>query len=179
MIGFTFRGKHSSEFNIGCKSIDRTAIPERRRLEMVIPRRSGTRELPSDIYDKRTIEIEIGALFEEDFENFRLRIRELAYWLSGTGELTFDDEKDKSYQASVYDFVGLEQIQVQPKGLFNISFDCQPFAMSEPKTIAIQNGVNLIDYKGTVKSPTKILIENTSTTSAVNITVKAIKSRMR
>ena len=177
MIGFTFRGRHSSTFNIGCKSIDRTALPERRRREITIPRRSGTKELPSDIYEKRKIQVEIAALFEENFEDFRLKIRELAYWLSGTGELIFDDEKDKSYIASVYDFVSLEQIQVQPKGIFKLDFDCQPFAMSEPKVINIQNGSNIIEYLGTTKTPTKIILSNKSATRAVNINLTIVKRR--
>lgn len=179
MIGFTFRGRHSSEFNIGCRSIDRSAIPERRRYELVIPHRSGTREIPSDVYDKRKISVEIAAVFEETFEEFRIKIRELAYWLSGTGELSFDDEPDKKYTASLYDAIPLQQILLQPKAVVEITFDCQPFAFSDVISLPIKMGKNEIDYKGTAKTPTKIILRNTSNSSAENISITVTKRRRK
>lgn len=179
MIGFTFRGRHSSEFNIGCRSIDRSAIPERRKYELVIPHRSGTREIPSDVYDKRKISVEIAAVFEETFEEFRIKIRELAYWLSGTGELSFDDEPDKKYTASLYDAIPLQQILLQPKAVVEITFDCQPFAFSDVISLPIKMGKNEIDYKGTAKTPTKIILRNTSDSSAENISITVTKRRRK
>lgn len=179
MIGFTFRGRHSSEFNIGCRSIDRSAIPERRKYELIIPHRSGTREIPSDVYDKRNISVEVAAVFEESFEEFRLKIRELAYWLSGTGELFFDDEPDKKYTASLYDAIPLQQILLQPKAVVEITFDCQPFAFSDVISLPIKMGENEIDYKGTAKTPTKIILRNTSNSSAANISITVTKRRRK
>lgn len=179
MIGFTFRGRHSSEFNVGCRSIDRSAIPARRKYELVIPHRSGTREISSDIYDKRKISVEVAAVFEESFEEFRLKIRELAYWLSGTGELFFDDEPDKKYTASLYDAIPLQQILLQPKAVVEITFDCQPFAFSDVISLPIKKGKNEITYKGTAKTPTKIILRNTSNYSAVNISISITKRRKK
>ena len=110
MIGFIFKGRHSSEFNIGFKSVDRTAIPERRKKEFTILGRSGTLELESTEYEKRYITAVIGVMYIDKFNDLRTKIRDLAGWLSGSGLLIFDDEPDKAYEASVYSAVGVEQL---------------------------------------------------------------------
>lgn len=130
MIGFKFKGRHSSEFNIGFHSVDRTAIPERRKKEFTILGRSGTLELDSTEYEKRFITGKVGVMYIDSFPDLRHKIRDVAGWLSGSGPLIFDDEPEKAYEASVYSAVGIDQLLLQPRGVMEIEFECQPFATS-------------------------------------------------
>lgn len=173
MIGFTFRGRHSSEFNIGFRSIDRTAIPERRKKEFKVMGRSGTLELESGEYEKRSISGVLGVMYTENFNGLRLQVRELAYWLSGSGLLIFDDEPDKAYEASVYDAVGIEQLKLQPKATMKIEFECQPFAISKDLKQEIkQGGTNQtirINNKGNTKTCGTFIIKNTGNEKITSI----------
>lgn len=173
MIGFNFNGKHSSTFNIGMKSIDRTAIPERRRKEFEILGRSGTLELESTEYNKRIIQCQIGVVKTATHEELRSKIRELAGWLSGSGLLIFDDEPDRAYEASVYSAVGIEQLLLQPKGIIEIEFECQPFALSRELNRVLKDGGQnteiIIKNVGNVKTCGSIIIKNTGTTNIRNI----------
>lgn len=175
MIGFTFKGKHSSEFNIGFRSIDRTAIPERRKREFTILGRSGTLELESTEYEKRYITAVIGVMDIRKFYELRLKIRDLAGWLSGSGLLIFDDEKDKAYEASVYSAVGIDQLALQPKGIMNIEFECQSFAVSKDLNRVLENGTRttsvIVKNKGNVKTCGNFIIKNTGTRNITNIRI--------
>lgn len=173
MIGFTFKGRHSSEFNIGFKSDDRTAIPERRKKEFTILGRSGTLELESTEYEKRYITGTIGIMYVDRFEELRNKVRDLAGWLSGTGLLIFDDEPYKSYEASIYSAVGIEQLSLQPRGILDIEFECQPFALSTDLNRVLKDGSNTttvtIENKGNIQTCGTIIIKNTGTRNITNI----------
>ncbi|MGI5949111.1 distal tail protein Dit [Peptoniphilus sp.] len=173
MIGFTFKGKHSSEFNVGFKSVDRTVIPERRKKEFTILGKSGTLELESTEYEKRYITGIIGVMYIEQFEELRLKIRDLAGWLSGSGLLIFDDEPDKAYEASVYSAVGIDQLALQPRGTLDIEFECQPFAVSRELNRILKDGQSTtkvnVENKGNVKTCGTFIIKNTGTSDITSI----------
>lgn len=175
MIGFTFKGKHSSEFNIGFKSVDRTVIPERRKKEFTILGRSGTLELESTEYEKRYITGAIGVMYISKFEELRLKIRDLAGWLSGSGLLIFDDEPDKAYEASVYSAVGIEQLMLQPRGTLDIEFECQSFAVSKDLNRILKDGKRItsvtVPNLGNVKTCGTFIIKNTGTSDITNIRI--------
>jgi len=105
-------------------------IPELRRNEFTIPGRHGTLDFGLNTYEKRPIQVRIGLLKNADWKALRTKAREMASWLSGKGMLIFDDEPDKGYEAAVYSYVGIEQIELLPAGLFEVVFECQPFAES-------------------------------------------------
>lgn len=175
MIGFTFKGKHSSEFNIGFKSVDRTVIPERRKKEFTILGKSGTLELESTEYEKRYITCTIGVMYISKFEELRLKIRDLAGWLSGSGLLIFDDEPDKAYEASVYSAVGIEQLMLQPRGTLDIEFECQSFAVSKDLNRILKDGKRItsvtVPNLGNVKTCGTFIIKNTGTSDITNIRI--------
>lgn len=180
MIGFRFNGKHSSEFNIGFKSEDRTAIPERRKKEFTILGRSGTLELESKEYEKRYITGTLGVMYIDKFEELRDKIRDLAGWLSGSGLLIFDDEPHKAYEASVYSPVGVEQLLLQPKATLDIEFECQPFAVSTDTNRILGKGhtskeITIVN-KGNVDTCGLLIIKNTGTVpiQKIRITRKVV-----
>lgn len=178
MIGFTFRSIHSSFFKIGAKSIDRSVIPARRKNEFVIPGRHGTIEFGNNTYETRPIAIEIGLVDNISFNDLRDSARKIARWLSGNGLLVFDDEPDKAYQASVYNYVGIEQIQSIPAGRLNIVFECQPFAESlEYRQVNIPNITVKpcevpLNVNGTIETCCIITIKNTGITNVNDISIR-------
>lgn len=177
MIGFTFRNIHSSSFKIGARSIDRSVIPARRKNEFVIPGRHGTIDFGNNTYETRPISIEVGLVKNSNFNELRDNARDIARWLSGNGLLIFDDEPDKAYQASLFEYVGIEQVQSIPAGRLNVVFECQPFAESlEYKQVNIP-GITQKPYEipvnvnGTSETCPIITIKNTGTTNINNITI--------
>lgn len=178
MIGFTFRNIHSSTFDIGVKSDDRSLIPELRRNVFVIPGRHGTIDFGLNTYEIRPISMRIGLVKNANWNELRLNARDIARWLSGKGMLIFDDEPDKAYQASVYGYVGIEQIELLPMGTLGVVFECQPFAESLeyrqvniPGTTSKPYEVSL-DVKGTSETCCIITIKNIGATDIKNITIR-------
>lgn len=176
MIGFKFRNIHSSEFDIGVKSDDRSLIPELRKNEFVIPGRHGTIDFGLNTYEKRQIKMQIGLMKNANWEALRQKARDIAKWLSGKGMLIFDDEQDKAYQASVYGYVGIEQIKLLPMGTFNVIFECQPFAESinykqENKEITTNNYEIQVNAEGTAEACCIITIKNLGNEIIDDITI--------
>lgn len=177
MIGFKFRNIHSSSFNIGVKSDDRSLIPELRKNEFIIPGRHGVIDFGLNTYEKRPITLTIGLMKNENWEGLRGKAREIARWLSGKGLLIFDDEPDKAYEASVYTYVGIEQIKLMPMGILNVVFECQPFAESlEYRQVNIPNITTKpyeipLNVNGTSETCCIITIKNTGITNINNISI--------
>jgi len=176
MIGFKFRNIHSSNFKIGARSIDRSLIPELRKNEFIIPGRHGTIDFGLNTYEKRPIQVEIGLVKNATFEDLRKSARDIARWLSGKGMLIFDDELDKSYDASVYSYVGIEQLTKMPAGKITVVFECQPFAESleyrQVNTTLSSKPSNVeLTVNGTAKTGCIITIKNTGTIDINNISI--------
>ena len=181
-LGFTFNGQHSSAYGIGIRSVDRTVMPERRRQEFTILGRSGTLELVSDEYEKRTIVVSIGLMYQDTFLELRQKVRALAGWLRGSGFLIFDDEPDKAYEATVYSAIGIEQLEMQPRGVIEVQFECQPFAVSDETHKHTFSGqgelATAIVNAGNATTCGRIVITNTGTApiTDIYITRKAVIS---
>lgn len=128
MIGFSFRGRHSSSLNIGVRSADRTMRPPRRRAGNAVPGKHGIPFDKDEVYENRQIQMVIALINNDNWSDLRESVREVAEWLNGEGRLIFDDEPDKYYYASIYDGVGLEQMNLLPVGGAEITFEAMPFA---------------------------------------------------
>lgn len=177
MIGFTFRNIHSSTFGIGVRSVDRSLIPGLRKNEFVIPGRHGTLDFGLNTYEKRPIQVRIGLLKKANWQELREKAREIASWLSGKGMLIFDDETDKAYDAAVYNYVGIEQIELLPAGLLEVTFECQPFAESlEYRQVNIpsitEKPYNIVaNVTGTAETCCIITLKNNGSTNIEGITI--------
>lgn len=177
MIGFTFKNIHSSHFNIGVKSDDRSLIPELRKNEFVIPGRHGTVDFGLNTYEKRPISLKIGLMKNDSWNELRTKARDIAKWLSGKGMLIFDDEPDKAYNASLYSYIGIEQIELLPMGTIGVVFECQPFAESlEYRQVNIPNITSKpyeipVNVNGTSETCCIITIKNTGITNINNISI--------
>ena len=185
MIGFTFRNIHSSTLQVVAKNVDRSLIPELRKNEFIIPGKHGTVDYGLNTYEKRYITIEIGAFDNTTVEDFRNNSRQIANWLSGKGQLIFDDELDKVYQASVYSAISLDPYNNEdyivdpfPAGTMLITFECQPFAESiEYRQVNIPSVTTKpfeieANVTGTSETGCIITIKNIGTTNVNDISIR-------
>lgn len=168
MIGFTFCGKHSyDDYGLYVRSKSRPVLPSRRKRQLEIPGRSGVYDFSGDDYDQRIVELECF-LDANAIPGMRLRVREIAAWLSERGKLTFDDEPTLSYRAALYTAVSLEQ--VLSTGLFTLVFECAPFAEGRTITttadITHSGQVVAIPYAGTRRASCRMVLKNTGFFSA-------------
>jgi predicted phage tail component-like protein len=129
MIGsFTFKGIHTSDFTLVCKSIVRPLLPKKRLARKEIFGISGAMDFANDTYQLRQITMKIQYI-GTDYYELRTRARQIAAWLYSDSweQLIFDDEDDKYYLAKVTDEIELESLW--ESGSADIVFDCQPFAI--------------------------------------------------
>lgn len=166
-IGFTFKNKHSSDFDMYVKSIDRTVKPTMNSSEITIPGRHGSYDNNiNNTYSPRDIKVKCGSLKNKDWYELRKNIRILAAWLNGSGILIFDDEPDKMYNAKIYEAMSLEQVELYPGGTFDVTFHCQPFAESvQLNQIHIDSLIDFltkfnVQNQGTVETCCTIRIKN-------------------
>jgi len=121
--------------------------------------------------------MQIGLLKNADWQTLRAKAREMARWLSGKGMLVFDDEPDKAYDAAVYGYVGIEQLELLPAGLLTVTFECQPFAESlEYRQVNIpsitEKPYNIVaNVTGTAETCCIITLKNNGSTNIEGITI--------
>lgn len=168
MIGFTFKGIHSSAYNLYYKTDSRELMPTARRSTVTIPQRSGAHVQQYGDYEERE-ESFTCSFIKNSAMTIPATARKIAAWLSGTGKLVFDDEPDVYYMATILDAPAFNrQRQI---GEFQITFVSNPpFALSEPKTEAL-GATKSVSYAGTIKSPTVIILKNDGETAIQNIEI--------
>ena len=159
-MGFTFNGSTSDSYGMVVKSIDRSALPPTRRRELVIPGRHGTYQFEDMKFDNRLITLSCF-ITATGLENLRSQIRNIAGWLKGSGELSFDDEPTKFYTARLFNQIPLEH--VAHHGMIELVFEAQPFAHSTLQTTEVtRTDVTPISIvtTGTVETPAIYTITN-------------------
>lgn len=176
MSGFTFRGTHSSDFGIHTVDQSRTILPPRREGKIAIPGRSGYYDgVSGGVYDERQESI-LCTFACPKGRTVAEVCREIAYWLSGTGRLSYDREPDKYYNARI---TGAPPMAQHLKhGEFTITWSYNPpFAFGRTVSVPIHSGRNDIRYEGTAETPCVIVLRNVSAASAANVTITAVKRR--
>lgn len=173
MSGFTFRRRHSSEFGIFTVDQARTLLPPRREGKLVIPGRSGYYDAVGAVYNER-IESILCSFVRPKEKSVAEVCREIAYWLSKPGRLSYDKEPDKYYIARISGAPPMAQHLGYGEFTLTWSYN-PPFAHGETITQQIANGENVIDYQGTAETPCTIVLRNTSKTNIVNVSITAIK----
>lgn len=162
MIFIRFNNVSSDEMGVYWQSTDRTLLPARRVKQYEIPGRDGYYVDDQQTYGNRLITGVISFLGQDrDFETLRIKARQVAQWLSGSGQLIFSDEPDKAYQARVIAGVPLEQLA--RVGRCSVSFECQPYAESidlhEQQTgIVNLPHTEIVEVDGTADTPCIIYI---------------------
>lgn len=171
--GFTFNGKHSSEFNIYCNPSSRQLIPEKRRSLTTVPGRSGNYIHTDGDYSERTESITCWYTKKDGFD-VSTQSREIAAWLAEDGILIFDHEPDKYYHAR---FSGSPPLTKHLQyGEFELTFTYDPpFAYTTPtaeqRTLTANNQKIEIASSGTVETPCRIIITNHGNTTIQNLRI--------
>lgn len=170
MYGFKFGTKHSSEFGIIMKSVNRSVLPAKRSRNIEIPGRHGKYDFGGNTYDVRSIEIEIAVL-EPTPNELRKKIRKIAQWLSQKGRLVFDDEPDKYYIAQLYGSLKLEQFATS--GKIPLVFECEPFALADTVeqlfSITDNKSKQTFIYNGTQETCCRVILTNKGNNSITGL----------
>lgn len=165
MMGFTFNGKHTSEFEgLVVKTINNPLSPAKRIQRVNVMGHDGEYLFESG-YNNKLLEFRCS-LAKGTINERRNRAREIASWLSGTGDLMLDYESDKTYKVvkSVSDIsLAIEQSWDE----FNITFETEPLQYGGLKTLFFANpSTVVVNNQGTYEADTIIGITGTG-----NITV--------
>src|SRR6056297_1838676 len=137
MIGFTYRGKHSREFEgLVLKTNNNQLIPSKRFERITVPEKNG-QYIFEDGYNNKVLEFDCS-LIRGSIQDRRQRAREIAYWLSGKGDLILDGENDKTYRVvRTVSNINLSLNQVVDN--FKVVFETEPFQMGTFKSISVDN----------------------------------------
>lgn len=160
------------KYGIAVEKCCRSLSPPLRERKVAIPNRDGKYNYGARNYDENTLTLECGIARRYSRE----QIRELAYTLSRRGRIELWDEPGKIYIGQLYDPEELEKIG-ESSGKFSLTFTCEPFAYGATVTLPIAAGLNRIEYKGTARTPTLIVLKNNSKTAAQNVRITAIFRR--
>lgn len=178
--GCTFKGKHSyKDYKLIMRSVDRSLLPGNKISQVNISFLDGKQDLRKEpIYDNRMVSVEFVYL-SMDTEYIHARKRLIAGWLSGQGQLIFDDEADKYYNAKVYD--GLSLNQEIGKASFTVNFECEPFALKTPilqtESITTQNQEVIVNIEGNIKTGSLITLTNIGSTTINRIELARERSK--
>ena len=172
-MSFNF-GKYNSVNDLGiiCEVYD-TLLPPKNERKIEIPGLSGRYDFGSETFGERTIECECKLINSIS----KSELREIAYILSKKNKLTFWDEPDKYYIAEIFDQTDITNIADRLWLEFTLTFICEPFAYKDTTDIKLVNGLNVIDYKGTAKTPTIISLKNNNDFDVTDVTIIATKRK--
>lgn len=146
--------------------------PPVRERRVLIPGRDGSYDYGAEWYADRTVELECFSVLELSRE----RIRKLAYDLSGKKRLILSDEPEKYYTAQLYDPSVITYIG-KSGSRYKLTFCCEPFACGAPTSLSLRAGENRIEYPGTARTPTLIVLHNDSPSEAANVMLRAVFKR--
>ena len=190
-FSFNFKGKNSSDFGLYVNSYD-FLLPDKRIRKLEIPFRQGMYDFADGdgkrFYQERELRLRCIWMRTPNTNITRADIRELSYWLSSKGQITLDIEPDKYYIGELFsanELIAHYDYMIDmgdaydgggtTDGEFEISFVCQPFAYGKTISQPISSGINKIDYKGTMESPTVIILRNTGTAAVTNVQITMIR----
>lgn len=167
--GFTYRGRHSSEFGVNLLAYT-VNTPDLREYEDGADGRPGVIDYGSE-WGKREITVRIDVT--PTSESLKRRQSRIMAWLSpvssGAGVLIFDEVPDIQYYAKLTGKLGIEQF-FRGYGEFTLTFKCaDPFAYStiSVETINVDSAI-LVDadisvdaaYTFAVTGPATLNIDN-------------------
>ena len=160
MMGFTFRGIHTSEFKgLVVKTINNPLSPAKRIQRVNVMGRDGEYVFESG-YNNKILEFRCSLANGTIIER-RQRAREIASWLSSAGDLVLDYENDKKYKVvkTVSDIsLAVEQAWDE----FSIIFEAEPFQYGGFKTVSFDNPTSVVaNNAGTYEAETIIEITGT------------------
>lgn len=186
MIGsFSLDGVSSESFDIVAKSIKRPLLPEKKVTRVEVAGLSGAYDTEDEEYSIRKIKMRI-AYIGSTYEELRSKARSIAAWLTGSAwkQLIINDETDKYYLAKVTSEIDLDSLYESGKA--DVSFDCQPFALSvseetDVRTVTVGDSFSLtnpgtrkINYQSPEGSKLLITIDGSFSTLTIDVNGTAL-----
>ncbi len=132
--GFTFKGKHTGEFNVTVQTQSRPVRPDAKKQTYEAALMDGKYDFTGAnvygraFYDERVFKYDIQVT-ADDLRLLQRKLGRLAVWLDGEGELTFDDTPNVKWYARVIDAVEYKP-EHGDTAVLSVTFDVKPFAAS-------------------------------------------------
>ena len=111
MLGFTYKGRHSSEFGIVAKTSNRPIVPVQKAYYYETPYMDGEYDMSENnilgrtVYRSRLFEITMQIVANNIIE-LQHKLAKIASWLTGSGKLIFDDSNSTVWNARVSSDIG-------------------------------------------------------------------------
>lgn len=132
--GFSFLGKHSSEFGITMLTKSRPILPEKRTNTADFPSRDGSveyaalNEFGRAMYQNRTFTLSLH-MDAENITELQMKLSKAAVWLSGgKGDLIFDDMPGVRWIAEVKRAIDYVPELSGRQAVLDVDFDVEPFS---------------------------------------------------
>ena len=165
---FSFNAIQDTEMGILCLPYSRVFHPAERVVQTAIAGKSGTYDYTDNTYENGSISVSCVYIGSRTLTD----IRNTAAWLTGEGQLVFDDEPDKAYKARVMQ--GFDASIDCFEKTFTIEFTVFPFAESIDYNVVERNAVVLpysvnVQTIGTAETPCIIKINAITTVTDLSI----------
>lgn len=131
--GFSFKGRHSSEFGVTAQTKSRPILPDKKRLTFEPDAYDGVIDVSAYnargrvMYEERVFQIKI-MITANDIFKLQTVITRLIAWLDGSGLLIFDDIPNVAWDASVITAVDYMPQRAGQKAELDVSFTVKPFS---------------------------------------------------
>lgn len=125
--GFKFKGRHSSDFGIVAKTKSKPIVPEQKVYTYDLPGADGEidmsecNEYGRTMYKSRLIEIELQ-ISAGDLSELQRTAARIAAWLTGKGELIFDDSYGTKWDARVSSDISFAPELAGKKAVMSVVF---------------------------------------------------------
>ncbi len=125
--GFKFKGRHSSDFGIVAKTKSKPIVPEQKVYTYDLPGADGEidmsecNEYGRTMYKSRLIEIELQ-ISAGDLSELQRTAARIAAWLTGKGELIFDDSYGAKWDARVSSDISFAPELAGKKAVMSVIF---------------------------------------------------------
>jgi len=186
-LSFSFRGVNCRQYGLIVNSYD-FLLPEKRVRKIQVPFQDGSynyaEEDGQDYWNDRELRLRCVWISGMLKQISRKDIRETSYWLSHRGRIVLDIEPDKYYYGELFDpnqLTAHYDYIIDPynsdsgggttDGEFEITFICRPFAFGKIVNQQISDGINIIKYEGTAKTPALIVLRNEGNQSVSNVQI--------
>jgi len=131
--GFKYKGIHTSKMGVSMRSKSRPILPGIRQSLLTLPSTDGTldygaaNEYGRTMYDDRVFNVLLHITAADVYELQR-RASKIATWLTGSGELIFDDMPDAVWEVCVINGVDFVPEMGGRKALLSVNFRAKPFS---------------------------------------------------
>ena len=130
--GFTFKDIHSSEYGVTVRTKSRPIIPMRKSFTVSLPYRDGEYDFSEanaddrEHYSNRIFRLSL-TVTADDLYSLQEKIGKLGKWLSGKGDMVFDDIPLVIWRGKIADEIIFMPEHAGTSATMEITFSAEPF----------------------------------------------------